>query len=315
MNLTKIEKIIIVILVVGGILAAGIFMFVKPAFDEIGKANNRLDSMKQEETELNEKLARESTIDTEIKDAKKDAETLEGGFYPDLTTYEAVEIALAYLEECDLTIDTIDTSELSTKRLNLEQLVVNPVVYDLKIYSQSARGTDEDALLEGQFKDGNKVYTVSAGSLQDIQITDEDGNVVEPGKYSDVMKDAYKEALVNYAVSSDVSQVVGDTTVSFTVRGEYGNYLKFVDYLFDLDRATYMESVTIPMTTSVSGSSNDLFVDEAGNIISGDKAEGEVVCEDDTPVEVECEIHFLSVEQMEELETIEAGSAEIVVNQ
>ncbi len=315
MNLTKIEKIIIVILVVGGILAAGIFMFVKPAFDEIGKANNRLDSMKQEETELNEKLARESTIDTEIKDAKKDAETLEGGFYPDLTTYEAVEIALAYLEECDLTIDTIDTSELSTKRLNLEQLVVNPVVYDLKLYSQSARGTDEDALLEGQFKDGNKVYTVSAGSLQDIQITDEDGNVVEPGKYSDVMKDAYKEALVNYAVSSDVAQVVGDTTVSFTVRGEYGNYLKFVDYLFDLDRATYMESVTIPMTTSVSGSSGDLFVDEAGNIISGDKAEGEVVCEDDTPVEVECEIHFLSVEQMEELETIEAGSAEIVVNQ
>lgn len=315
MNLTKIEKIIIVILVVGGILAAGIFMFVKPAFDEIGKANNRLDSMKQEETELNEKLARESTIDTEIKDAKKDAETLEGGFYPDLTTYEAVEIALAYLEECDLTIDTIDTSELSTKRLNLEQLVVNPVVYDLKLYSQSARGTDEDALLEGQFKDGNKVYTVSAGSLQDIQITDEDGNVVEPGKYSDVMKDAYKEALVNYAVSSDVAQVVGDTTVSFTVRGEYGNYLKFVDYLFALDRATYMESVTIPMTTSVSGSSGDLFVDEAGNIISGDKAEGEVVCEDDTPVEVECEIHFLSVEQMEELETIEAGSAEIVVNQ
>lgn len=315
MNLTKVEKIIIVILVVGGILAAGIFMFVKPAFEGIEKANKSLDSMKQQETELNEKLARESTIDDEIKDAKKEAETLEGGFYPDLTTYEAVEIALAYLEECNLSIDTIEASSLTTKQLNLEQLIETPVVYDLKLYSQSARGTDEDALLEGQFKDGKKVYTVSVNDINDVQITDEDGNTVQPSKYTDVMKDAYKEALVSYAVESDISQIVGDTTVSFTVKGEYGDYLKFVDYIFDLDRATYMESVTIPMTTSASNDKDAVYVDEAGNIVSGDKAEGEVTCEDDTPVEIDCEIHFLSVEQMEELDTITAGAAEIVVNQ
>lgn len=315
MNLTKVEKIIIVILVVGGILAAGIFMFVKPAFEGIEKANKSLDSMKQQEIELNEKLARESTIDDEIKDAKKEAETLEGGFYPDLTTYEAVEIALAYLEECNLSIDAIDASSLTTKQLNLEQLIETPVVYDLKLYSQSARGTDEDALLEGQFKDGKKVYTVSVNDINDVQITDEDGNTVQPSKYTDVMKDAYKEALVSYAVESGTSQIVGDTTVSFTVKGEYGDYLKFVDYIFDLDRATYMESVTIPMTTSASNDKDAVYVDEAGNIVSGDKADGEVTCEDDTPVEIDCEIHFLSVEQMEELETITAGNAEIVVNQ
>lgn len=315
MNLTKVEKIIIVILVVGGILAAGIFMFVKPAFEDIEKANKSLDSMKQQEIELNEKLARESTIDTEIKDAKKEAETLEGGFYPDLTTYEAVEIALAYLEDCGLSIDSIQTGSLSTKQLSLEQLVETPVVYDLKLYSQSARGTDEDALLEGQFKDGNKVYTVSVSDINDIQITDEDGNAVQPSKFTDTMKDAYKEALVSYAVESGISQVVGDTTVTFTVKGKYGDYLKFVDYIFDLERATYMESVSIPMTTSVSGDKDEVYVDEAGNVVSGDKAEGEVVCEDDTPVEIDCEIHFLSVEQMEELETITAGNAEVVVNQ
>lgn len=315
MNLTKVEKIIIIILVVGGILAAGIFMFVKPAFEDIDKANKSLDSMKQQEIELNEKLARESTIDTEIKDAKKDAETLEGGFYPDLTTYEAVEIALAYLEDCGLSIDSIGAGTLSTKQLSLEQLVETPVVYDLKLYSQSARGTDEDALLEGQFKDGNKVYTVSVIDINDIQITDEDGNAVQPSKFTDTMKDAYKEALVNYAVQSGISQVVGDTTVSFTVKGKYGDYLKFVDYIFDLDRATYMEAVSIPMTTVASKDEDAIYVDEAGNVISGDKADGEVVCEDDTPVEIDCEIHFLSVEQMEELETITAGNAEIVVNQ
>lgn len=315
MNLTKIEKTIIAILVVGGILAAGIFMFVKPAYDKIDKANKSLESMHQQEEELNTKLARETTIDNEIKEAKKDAETLEGGFYPDLTTYEAVEIALAYLKDCDLTIDSIDATPLSTTQLSLEYFVEEPVIYDLKSFSQSARGTDEEVLLEGQFKDGNKVYTITVTDINNVQITDQDGNAIEASKYTDTMKDAYKEALCRYAADSKVFQTIGVTQVSFEVTGEYQNYLKFVDYLFDQERATYMEEMTIPMTVTVNGDSDSVFIDEAGNMISGDKASGETTCTDKTIVSVSCDIQFMSVEQMEELETIKAGQADIVVNQ
>lgn len=315
MNLTKIEKIIIAILVVGGILAAGIFMFVKPAYDEISKSKKSLENAQQQEEELNTKLSRESTIDNEIKEAKKDAETLEGGFYPDLTTYEAVEVALAYLKDCDLTIESISTVPVSTTDLSLEYFVSEPVIYDLKSFSQSARGTDEETLLEGQFKDGNKVYTVSVMDINDIQITDADGNVVEASKYTDAMKDAYKEALCRYAASSNVYQTVGVTSATFEITGEYQNYLKFIDYLFNQERATYMREVTIPMTVSASGDSDTIYVDEAGNMVTGDKATGETTCKDDTVVTVECTVQFMSVEQMEELETIKAGQADIVVNQ
>lgn len=315
MNLTKVEKIIIVILVVGGILAAGIFMFIKPAYDEITKANNSLKTMQQQETELNEKLSRESTIDNEIKDAKKEAETLEGGFYPDLTTYEASEIILAYLKACDLTTTGVDVTPLSTTELSLEYFVEEPVVYDLKTYSQSARGTDEDALLEGQFKDGSKVYTVTATSITDVNITDSEGNTVEPSKYTDAMKSAYKEALCSYAENSKVFQNVGISTATVTVTGKYSDYLKFIDYMFDMERATYIEEIQIPMTVKSEGETLVL-IDEEGNAVTvNNDGEGEIVCEDDTIVSVECEIQFLSVEQMEELETIKAGDAEIVVNQ
>ena len=315
MNLTKIEKIIIAILVVGGILAAGIFMFVKPAYDEIDKANKSLKNMQEQEDDINTKLLQENTIDDEIKEAKKDAETLEGGFYPDLTTYEAVEVALAYLKDCDLTIESIDATPLTTTELSLEYFIEEPVLYDLKSFSQSARGTDEEALLEGQFKDGNKVYTVSVMDINDIQIADADGNVIEASKYTDTMKDAHKEALCSYAATSKVFQTVGITEVSFEITGKYQNYLKFVDYLFDQNRATYMEEMTIPMTITVSGNSDQVFVDEAGNMVAGNKAKGETTCDDDTIVTVSCAVQFMSVEQMEELETIKAGQADIVVNQ
>jgi len=315
LNLTKIEKIIIAILVVGGILAAGIFMFVKPAYDEIDKANKSLKNMQEQEDDINTKLLQENTIDDEIKEAKKDAETLEGGFYPDLTTYEAVEVALAYLKDCDLTIESIDATPLTTTELSLEYFIEEPVLYDLKSFSQSARGTDEETLLEGQFKDGNKVYTVTVMDINDIQIADADGNVIEASKYTDTMKDAHKEALCRYAATSKVLQTVGITEVSFEITGKYQNYLKFVDYLFDQDRATYMEEMTIPMTITVSGSSDQVFIDEAGNMVAGNKAKGETTCDDDTIVTVGCAVQFMSVEQMEELETIKAGQADIVVNQ
>lgn len=315
MNLTKVEKIIIVILVVGGILAAGIFMFVKPAFEGIESANKSLDSMKKQEVELEEKLSRENTIDDEIKDAKKDAETLEGGFYPDLTTYEASEIILAYLKDCGLSTMGVEVNELTTTELSLETYTPEPVIYDLKNFSQTARGTDDEVLLEGEFKDGTKVYTVSVNDITNVVITDSDGNVVEPKKYTDTMKSAYKEALVEYASTTKAKQVVGVSTVSLTVTGKYEDYLKFVDYIFDLDRATYIEEVEIPMTVS-GGSETLIIIDEDGNAKTVESnTEKNVVCENDTIVSVGCEISFLTVEQMEELDTITAGGTEIVVNQ
>ena len=319
MNLTKVEKIIIAILVIGAILAAGIFFFIVPSYQKIEQANKRLDTLKTEQSQLNEKLARESTIDDEIKTAKKEAVELEGCFYPDLTTYEATEITQAYLKKCNLTTHTMSIDSLSTNVLELDYFEDVIVEYDLKNFSQSARGIDENALVEGQFKDGNKVYTVTYSNIDDIQILDDAGNLVEKEKYTDYMVKVYKKTLCKAAVETATTQTVGAVSVSFEVEGLYKDYLKFLDYVNDLDRATFLNGAEIPMTVTIDEEedSETNYVDEAGQLLTGKEANGlEVKCEDDTPVkELSIELVFLCVEPMDALDTIDAAGTKIVVNQ
>lgn len=317
MNLTKLEKAVIIILVIGGILAAGIFFFIVPAYNGIETANKNLDNMKAQRQQIEEQLAREATIDDEIAEAKKAAQTMEGDFYPDLTTYEAVELTLAYLRDCDMTTDGIHASPMATGNLSLAVYVPTEVLYNLKSYSTAARGTDENALLEGEFLDRNKKYKVSVNSLTDIQITDvETGETVEKSKYTDTMKDAYKEAVCRYAASSNLSQTIGSTSVTFTVKGTYENYLKFIDYIFDIERATYMGSVIIPMTHTLEAEEGVTYVDELGNIVPPSQVgSGETPYEPDDEVEQSVTFIYYSVEPMEELENIEAAGVKVVVNQ
>lgn len=309
MNLSKIEKAIIIILVVGAIIAGGIFLFIKPAKDGIDASKTKLAAIQKEEEDLNAELSREATIDDEIKEAKKSAETLEGGFYPDLTTYEAVEIVHAHLAKSNLTTLGIEAELLTTHDLELEIYEETPVIYDLKSYSQSARGTEGEVLLEGEFKDGDKKYTIVADTITNISILDEEGNTIEMSKYSDTMKKAYKEALCKLAVSTDTIQTVSVIVVTFEATGTYKDYLAFLDYIYGLDRATYMDTVEIPMTVEVEDD-EDKITNAEDKVI-----ETAVACTDETEVTVPVEIMFFGVEQMEELESIDASGVSIVVNQ
>ncbi len=319
MNLTKVEKIIIAILVIGAILAAGIFFFIVPSYQKIEQANRRLNTLKTEQAQLNEKLARETTIDDEIKTAKKDAIELEGCFYPDLTTYEATEITQAYLKKCNLTTHTMGINALSTNVLELDYFQNVEVEYDLKNFSQSARGIDENALLEGQFKEGNKIYTITCTTIKDIQITDDAGNVVDKAKYTENMKKVYQKTLCKYAVETATTQTVGAVVVSFEVEGLYKDYLSFLDFVNNLDRATFLNGAEIPMTQSIEEDedSDKLYIDEAGQLLMGSEANGgEEICKDETLVkELSVELVFLCVEPMDELDTIDAAGTKVVVNQ
>lgn len=319
MNLGKIEKTIIAVLVIGAIIGFGIFLFVVPSFQKIEKADKRYDSLLAEQQTIYEKLERENTIDDEIKTAKKESEKLEGSFYPDLTTYEATEATLAYLKACNLDTHSISVSEMETYELMLESYEDVIVEYQLKTYSEDARGIDENALTEGQFKDGNKVYTVTYSGISDIQITDEEGNVIEKSKYTDTMVKVYNKSLCRAAQANETKQVVGAITLEFEVDGLYKDYLKFLDYVNDIERASILEDVTIPMTVEINESkdSENLYVDESGAVLTGSEANGgEVVCEDDTMLkDVEVKLTFYCVEPMEDLATIDAADEKIVVNQ
>lgn len=320
MNLTKLEKTFIIVLVVAGILAAGFFFFDLPAYNRIEAANKNLDKMKSERQEIEQQLAREATIDGEISDAKKEAEKMEGDFYPDLTTYEAVELTLAYLKACDMQApEGITVSPMTTGDLALAAFTPTEVIYNLKTYAQTARGTDENALLEGEFLDKNKKYSIVVSSMTDVQITNvETGEAVAKNAYTDTMKDAYREAICRYADSNKLSQTIGATEVSFIVTGTYENYLKFIDYVFDIERATYMDTVIVPMTRDIEEEEGVSYRDEMGNVVSSAQAASaaaQVAYKPEDQVEQSVTFIYYSVEPMEALEKIDAAGVQVVVNQ
>jgi len=318
LNLNKTEKTIIIALVIIAVLGLGIWLFAWPAFQGIEKAEKKVADLETERTNLYATLERENTIDQEIEDAKKDAEQFEKNFYPDLKTYETIEVTLAHLADSNLETLGITASNLSTYNLKLATFKQSDVLYNLKKYSQAARTKDGDEVLaSGQFKDGGKVYTAVANGFTDVSIVDENGETVEIKDYTETMEAAHKAMVVQTAVSENRSQTVGVSTATFTVTGRYEDYLKFIDYIFDLERATYMSSVTIQLTTTVSQDAEATYVNEAGEVVSASQLKGDelVFCDDDTEVQAAITLMYLSVEQMEEMETLEVAGQDIVVNQ
>ena len=316
MNLGKVEKIIIAVLVIGAIIGFGIFLFVVPNYNKIEQANKKYDNLVAEQQEVYGKLERENTIDNEIKEAKDAAKKLEGSFYPDLTTYEATEIALAYLKKCNLETNEISVTSLATSNLLLESYEDVEVEYDLKSYAAGARGIDENALTEGQFEDGGKVYTVSASNIANIEIIDSENNVIDKSKYTDMMKKVYNKTLCRIAAANETQQTVATIQLSFNITGKYRDYLDFLNYINSLDRATKLSDVTIPVTQSVSNDEDTKNALEDIPAFSDKIDDLDEICKDDTVIkDIAVNLVLFCVEPMEDLDTLQAGDASIVVNQ
>lgn len=323
MNLSKVEKIIIMVLVVGGILAAGFFFIFKPAYDGIGKAESNLKNAETAHADLMTKLERLNTIDDDIKTAKEDVADLEQKFYPDLTTYEAVEILLAQLKEMEMDTLGIAVNQLTTYKLELEHFEEEPVIYDLKTYSQNAKEVDENevVLTEGQFRDGDKIYTITISNPSNVTITDDAGEIVEPSKFTETMEEAYKEAICKYAFNGKIVQNVSVIELNLEVTGEYKKYLEFIDYLSNFDRATYLPEVKFPMTYELTAGEDGKFYTDDGEEIEIDVEDGITgpvavdFSDDDIVKDVPVKVLFYGVEQIEELENVDINGVKIVTNQ
>ena len=326
MRLNKIEKIVVVIIVIGLILGLGIFMFVKPSFEKIGTEQKTLENYQKELAELNEKLSRLDTIDADIQAQKDSALKYEKTFYPEMTTYEVSEMAMAYLAAANLEAHSISVTQISTSNLSLSYFVPNDVSYVIKEQAAAAK-SDPDAedttLEEGEFMDGNKKYVVVVDSVTNVHIYDENNEEVAVNKFTDTMKKVYKAGVCRYAVANAVTQTPALMQATYTVSGAYKDYMDFIDHIYALDRATSFTSVTIPMTVSPTSDEDDedngtkYYVDEAGNVVSEDevKANQEVPVEDDTIIEQNVTLLFFAIDPMVLDKTVDADGTAIVIDQ
>lgn len=223
MKLSNKEKIAIAIVLAIAIVAAGFFLLVKPEYDKIETNKNSLKSAQDELQSMLQVLARENTIDQEIQTAFDKANRFAPYFYDDLTVLDADELTRKILADANMSTKVLSIGDFTTSTLTVSDYVDTIVTYPLKEYSG---------------------YVPEAGiDFSQFSISyDDEGNIVVPDEVKDVMKDYLNTFLTTQ------SQTIGSISVNLTVEGTRANFLKFLDYIAGLEKATYIPSVSIDYT-------------------------------------------------------------------
>ncbi len=304
MKLNKIEKIVIAVLLTAGILTAGIIMFVLPAYQSIAKNNKELTSVQKELDDINTTLLRKDTIDKEIEDVRKEAEKLEGSFYPDLTTYEADEIVQAYMRANEMEVMSLSVSELSTTDIKVTAFSTTEVEYQLKTYSQAASALEETSAAEGE--ENAETTEITAEYDENGKIISINGTPI--AKVEEELRKLFIRA--NLLTLTQQTQTTAYMEVEIDGTCKYGKYEEFIDYINDLERATYLPEVKFTFTTSEKPEDNPL--------ASADSMNERVDVDEDTILEFTgLTVCMYCVQPMgiDEMETIDVAGEKIVINQ
>lgn len=231
MKLKNNEKVILAVLLAVVIIFMGVFLLILPEYNKIEPNKNALASAQSQRDQLLETLAREGTIDAEIKTAMDKANSFSTNFYDELETYEFDMILREYLKDTNNQAVKLSISDYTAKDLTLEEYVDQVVTYPLKEYS-------------GYVEPG--VIDVTAYGIS----YDENGNIVVPENFT--IEDT-KNLLKDYlsALLTTQTQTIGATTVTFDIRGTRKNYLEFLDYIAKLDKTAHINSAVVAYTKTL----------------------------------------------------------------
>lgn len=223
MKLSNKEKIILAVVLAIAIVAAGFFLLVKPEYDKIEANKKSLEEAENQLQVMLNTLSRENTIDQEIQTAFDKANKFSPYFYDDLTILDADELTRKILADANMSTKGLSIGDFTTSTLTVSDYVETVVTYPLKEYSG---------------------YVPEAGiDFSQFSLSyDENGNIVVPDQVKDVMKDYLNTLLTTQ------SQTIGSISVNLTVEGTRANFLKFLDYIAGLEKATYIPSVSIDYT-------------------------------------------------------------------
>lgn len=223
MKLSNKEKIILAVFLAIVILVAGFFLLVKPEYDKIETNKNSLRAAEDQLQSMYQVLAREETIDSEIQSAFDKANKFAPYFYDDLSILDADELTRKILADANMSTKGLSIGDFTTSTLTVSDYVETVVTYPLKQYSGYIPETGID---------------FSQFSLE----YDENGNIKVPDDVKNVMKDYLNTLLTTQ------SQTIGSISVSLILEGTRGDFLKFLDYIAGLEKATYIPSVYIAYT-------------------------------------------------------------------
>lgn len=251
MKLSKQERIAAIVVVVLIVLAAGVFMFIKPNIETILETKTTLANKEQEYNDAVEKAAQKGPLRDSILEAYNNGKDMADRFYPELAHYEADIKFREFLANCkaNVLVEDLEVTSAGTETISPTLYVTPEVEYALKDYvNQGTTQTEFDPGLlrqaaiavllgESQTIGATKVsFTLKSTSLEDIlKFADEvnNYNVVENGekvrksieldnvKYTDVRTEFEYEtrsAAIIKEMEKKAAEVFKDKT-EFTLSG------------------------------------------------------------------------------------------------
>lgn len=217
MKLSKNEKVILVVFLAVLVIVFGVIAFLMPEYGKIAANQTALDDAKKNRDEIYTSLSREATIDTELANAKAEADEHTKFFYDDKFTDYGIDVfAREIINEHDLEIMEFIIAPYTTYPLVLSDYFDIPVTYPIKDSADIINGTD---------------YTEVIWTPQ----YDENGKLVKPENPEEY-----------FTYLRDKTQTVGVHDITVTIKGKKSDYIELLDFIKELPRATYVMAAEIP---------------------------------------------------------------------
>lgn len=171
---------------------------------------------------------------------------------PNIQSIEQLKAQLASIEseknKLIQTVQKLETIDLENLELFTECLTLSSNFYD------NLADYESDMLIRSFINENNiSTDSLSISSFSVNQIGIEYSHA--DNKSGTILQPAEEQA----ELPENINASVGNISVTFQYSGTLENVRKFLDYINDYPRATYISSITIPMTLNEEDENNDLY--------------------------------------------------------
>ncbi len=151
MKLSKQERIGALIILAIVIVALGVFMLIKPKFEEAATAQGTLEQREKELADAKKRQELKSTLREDIEKEYQEGEHLADMFFPELSSYQAENTFRTFIKQLPfpIVVEEITVEEPSTETLSVNFYTPTEVEYALKTYvTQGLEPSEKELELE-----------------------------------------------------------------------------------------------------------------------------------------------------------------------
>lgn len=150
MKLSKQERIGALIILAIVIVALGVFLLIKPKFEEAGRTKGTLETRRKELAAAQERQKLKSGLRTDIEKEYEKGEHLADMFFPELTSYDADNAFRTFIKQLNMpvVVEQITVEDPTTQTLSVSFYTPTSVTYALKTYvTQGLKPSEEETKL------------------------------------------------------------------------------------------------------------------------------------------------------------------------